>query len=144
MTYQEHATLAGLRQRESEFGTIDQLAAEIMRLQESKADYVVDTRRMSFVTMPTPTYDERSGIIGTDGTTQSLLTFDADGGTAGGPINEFAHRQIREWAGIPAKYYDRMRAEATGLLDTNVSHWLYDENRDRHTRMVRKIGRAHV
>jgi hypothetical protein len=110
--------------RETEYGDIGQLAAEIQRLQATKQDYVVDTRRMSFTTPDAV----------------SLLTFDAeDGGTAGGPVNEFAHRQLREWAGIPAKYYDRLRADAPALLDTNVRHWLYDEERERHVRMVRML-----
>lgn len=129
------------RLRTEEYGDLATLSDRIERLQATKHDYVVDTRRMSFTTMPVPTYDDATGVIGASETeTQSLLTFDeGESGTAGGPINEFAHRQIREWAGIPAKYYDRLRAEAPELLDTNVRHWLYDEHRDRHVRMVRML-----
>jgi hypothetical protein len=38
-------------------------------------------------------------------------------------VNEVAHDQIAEKVGIPRKYYDKMRAEAPQLLDSNVNHW---------------------
>lgn len=36
---------------------------------------------------------------------------------------QFASRQISEFTGIPAKYWDRMAAEAPALLADNVRHW---------------------
>ena len=38
--------------------------------------------------------------------------------------NRVAHRQISDKLGIPKRYYDRMRAEHTALLDENVNGWL--------------------
>lgn len=124
------------RLRREEYGDLASLAAELHRLEESKVDYVVDTRRMSFATT--------GGEVEPPNT--SWLTFDAEGGhdegTAGGPVNEYAHRQIRERLGIPAKYYDRMRSDASGLLDRNVMHWLHNEPEKRMVRMLEGNVRA--
>lgn len=37
---------------------------------------------------------------------------------------DYCHSQISEKTAIPYKYYQRMRTEAGGLLDTNVTHWM--------------------
>jgi hypothetical protein len=37
-------------------------------------------------------------------------------------VANLAHKQIGEWAGVPAKYYERMKAEAPALLARNVNH----------------------
>lgn len=124
------------RVRQEEYGDLSTLAAEIRRLQDTKRDYVVDTRRMTFTTVTEDMADA-------DDAAGSYLLFDSADheteGTGGGLINDFGHRQIREWAGIPAKYYDRLRAEAPRLLDTNVQHWLHDPKREQHVRMVRML-----
>jgi len=51
------------------------------------------------------------------------------------PIRPLAERQIAEWAGIPAKYYDAMRG-SPGLLEHNVNHWLQERQA---TRLVRTL-----
>lgn len=97
------------------------LAEELTRRQETKKDYVVDTRRMSF---------------NTEGE-NSTLSFDLPSGdTDGGPINSHAHGQIADRLKIPKRYYDRMRTEAPGLLDANVSHWFYNQPETRLVRML--------
>lgn len=130
MTVTEHTSVQ--RIRTEEHGTLQDLTAELLRLAESKADYIVDTRRMGFTTYTEATAE--------DGTTSpgSWLTFDTQDhdGFSGGPLNEYAHGQVRTRLGIPAKYYDRMREKAPALLDSNVLHWLHNEP---ETRMVRML-----
>lgn len=61
---------------------------------------------------------------------------------------ETLHNQVGEKLTIPKRYYDKMLREATGLLDTNVNHWLRDRGNDKfllRTFMYddgRNIGRA--
>lgn len=129
------ATMERLRQAQHE--TVNDLAAEILRLQETKRDYVVDTRRMTF----------RTYSVGTrldwDVPTAEALTDDAETpGTDGGFLREHAHRQIGERLGIPRKYYDRMRGSARTLLDENVQHWLLMQPERRLVRMVEGQVRA--
>lgn len=52
-------------------------------------------------------------------------------------INDTAHEQMGEYLEIPKKYYDRMRADAPGLLATNVNSWL--SKRRSETRMIRTL-----
>lgn len=53
------------------------------------------------------------------------------------PILPVAHDQIASRLNIPAKYYDRMRADAPDLLATNVNRWF---NRKPEKRMLRTLG----
>jgi hypothetical protein len=123
--------------RAEEYGNLQALSAEVLRLNETKRDFIVDTRRMTFATNdPVSPDDRREG---------SYLYFDTpedghDAGPSGGRVREYAHGQIRERLGIPARYYDKLRAEAPGLLDTNVQHWLSNPKEGRaDKRMVRMI-----
>lgn len=132
MTVMESTSVQRLRTEEH--STLSDLAAELLRLAETKADYVVDTRKMTFSTdaiaNPTTGAPEPGGV--------SYLTFDSDDHDSfgGGPINQYAHGQIRTRLGIPAKYYDRMRDAAPELLDINVMHWFTNQP---ETRMVRML-----
>jgi hypothetical protein len=51
-------------------------------------------------------------------------------------LRDIAHTQIAEWAGIPGKYYGRMRQEAPELLCQNVNRWVQGDDR----RMFRTAG----
>lgn len=119
--------------RAEEYGTLQALAQEVQRLELTKRDFIVDTRRMTFSTV------EHENVP------TSFLTFDApddfhDDGVNGGPVNEHAHKQIRERLNIPARYYERMRKEAHTLLDGNVQHWLSNPPDGRQDkRMVRML-----
>lgn len=124
--------------RREEHSTLESLANELIRQQESKADYVVDTRRMTFSTV-------RKGIghVLTEGGSEetlqeSYLTFDGEGhdDIAGGPVNDFAHNQIAQRLNIPKRYYDRMREDAPALLDSNVQHWFANAPETRMVRMM--------
>lgn len=101
------------------------LADELARMQDSKRDYVVDTRLANF----TSTEDRPAG---------SYLTFDPPGAEplVEGRVNDHAHGQIAARLGIPKKYYDRMRDESPVLLDTNVNHWLRGRPERRLVRML--------
>lgn len=93
--------------------TLVELATEIQRQQESKKDFIADTR---------------------------AVTMDPDGasihlnGLKG--ITQHAHGQIAGEVGIPKPYYDRMRSQAPELLANNVNHWF---QKDPKKRMFRTL-----
>jgi hypothetical protein len=102
--------------------TLQELAAKIDANKADKHDMIADTRTtVMTVAAPTPT----------DG----LALHIQDQGSF--PIQPVAHRQIAERTGIPAKYYDRMAANAPYLLASNVNHW-FAANPEQ--RMVRTMG----
>jgi hypothetical protein len=66
-------------------------------------------------------------------------------GNGGGPtfgINEIAHDQLAAFAGIPGKYYDRMRAKQPALLAQNINTWLHAEPSPRLVRVLDNTTRA--
>jgi hypothetical protein len=103
--------------------SIVEMAQEIQRQQESKKDYIADTRALKMVTPNDPKLNQPRLQIKNG----NLLDF---------PLRPYAHRQLGERLGIPAKYYDRMLAEAPDLLASNVNRWL-GQNPER--RMVRTL-----
>jgi hypothetical protein len=106
---------------ERELLTLQDLAAEVVRLEETKADRIVDTRLMSATTA--------EGV--------TTLSFDAPyGEVEGGPLNDHAHGQIAARLQIPKKYYDRMRAENPALLDQNIGSWFRMKPERRLVRML--------
>jgi hypothetical protein len=82
---------------------LPELLKEVLRQQETKRDFVADTRKIE-MTMRT---DKVALAFGDQVT----------------GIKETAHRQIGEHASIPKPYYDKMLAEAPDLLATNVNRW---------------------
>ena len=105
--------------------SILELASEIQRRSEAKADYIADTRELRFSSF--------------DNELQPTLDV-AEHGTFG--ITEICHRQIGDRTGIPAKYYDRMRAESPALLGMNVNHWFKDNPQRRMVRTLDGNARA--
>jgi len=97
--------------------TLVDLADELTRQRDRKQDYIADTRSVEAVP-----HD--------DGITLAL----DDVGSFG--ITPYAHRQLGDKLKVPARYYDRMLAEAPELLATNVNHWL---RADPTRRMVRTL-----
>jgi hypothetical protein len=79
-----------------------ELAQELSRRVTAKSDFVADTRSLSLSADATTLAAEDSAY----------------------PITPLVHRQIGAWANVPAKYYDRMQAEAPELLSRNINHWL--------------------
>jgi hypothetical protein len=90
--------------------TLEAMAAEITRQSKSKRDFIVPTERMGMkateegIKLDVGVVGDHKGEFG---------------------ITEIAHNQIGSFAGIPAKYYDRMRVESPELLATNVNHWFH-------------------
>ena len=91
--------------------TIQQAAAEIMRQNEAKADYLVNTENLHMETC--------DGI-------PVLRLLDESGTDRVEPLDILptAHRQMSAYLNIPWKYYDRMCQENIGLLVQNVNTWL--------------------
>jgi hypothetical protein len=93
--------------------TVQELSAEILRQEGTKADYVADT---------------------------SLLAMSGDGTFVvkgkGHGVTENAHGQLSQFLGIPKAYYDRMRKDVPALLAENVNAWL---KRSNAKRMVRTL-----
>lgn len=102
--------------------SLQEMAIELDRREKSKVDYLVDTRAFSM------TLTENTPVL-------SMDSKDC-GWRASLQINDIAHRQIGQCLGIPAKYYDKMRAENTALLATNVNTWFKSAP---DTRMVRTL-----
>ena len=59
-------------------------------------------------------------------------------------VGEIAHRQIGSALGIPAKYYDKMRAENPELLAQNVNSWFTMTPQKRMVRTLDGNARASV
>jgi hypothetical protein len=90
--------------------TLIELATEIQRRAEAKKDLVTSSARLAMV--------ETNAGCGNAGVRLAITGEDSYA------INDIAHGQIGEFAGIPAKYYERMKTEAPALLAKNVNHWL--------------------
>jgi hypothetical protein len=125
-------TLTALRREPTTHTSLEDLATELARMQETKRDYLVDTRRAGFST---------TKGVGANLTAEgagSFLSFDPPGAEplVTGKVNDYAHGQIAQRLGIPKKYYDRLRQEAPGLLDTNVEHWFLAKPERRLIRML--------
>jgi hypothetical protein len=101
---------------------LQEMAAELDRQRKSKKDYLVGTRAIE-MSMP-------AGAL--------TLRMLGDNGTHGEPlsINHIAHSQIGQYAGIPAKYYEKMRSELPELLAYNVNEWFGHQP---STRMLRTL-----
>jgi hypothetical protein len=98
---------------------LQELAAKIEGNRNLKRDYVADTSAVAMEVQ-----EDKTTVLNVP----SHGTF---------PILPLAHDQIGARTQIPAKYYDRMRAEAPDLLATNVNRWFRDKP---ETRMIRTLG----
>ena len=103
--------------------TLTELAIELDRQRKVKKDYLLDTRNVKMDAM------ENFFQI-------TLINDEQRANTILG-VNDIAHRQIGSTLGIPAKYYDKMRAENPDLLSTNVNSWF---NETPSVRMVERPG----
>lgn len=91
--------------------TLVELATEIERQQRTRQDFVALTSALNVTTLDAPDNPAYDVAIA---------------GLPIGPVelNNLAHRQLGDYADVPAKYYDRMRDKAPALLATNLNHWL--------------------
>lgn len=100
--------------------TLVELAEELDRQAKAKKDYLLDTRSM----VMDPVSDGFNLTL--SGDSQNLIV----------KVNDIAHEQIAAKAGIPMRYYDKMRTENPELLVENVNSWFQKEP---ETRMVRTL-----
>lgn len=109
--------------------SLQTLAAEIERQAKTKKDYVARTDGPISMKI-------EAGRQDSNGANFALALRDVGDFTVG----DIAHDQIATHAGIPKRYYDKMRAEAPELLVNNVAEWF---ERYPAPRMVRTLdGRA--
>ena len=106
--------------------TLPDLSAAILAQTNSKKDFVADTRKLTF-------NDDVS------------IGFEVGGGSRRFAVTDLCLEQIGQRVGIPAKYIDRMRTEAPGLLAKNVNHWFASNPEKRMLRTFdngEKVARA--
>lgn len=103
--------------------TIEELAAEIMRQNEMKEDYVVESSCLYMDIWNSDLF---------------LRVMDAENEDRLEPleISENAHKQISSRLGIPIKYYNRMLNECPKLLAQNVNHWFVNNSEQRMLRIM--------
>lgn len=111
--------------------TIEELATEIMRQKDAKADYIVNSSRLCMENY---------------GTDLVLRVLDDDNSDRIEPLDiaDTAHRQIGTRLGIPAKYYGKMLSEHPELLVTNVNAWFHREPAQRMLRVLDGKVRAYL
>jgi len=95
--------------------SINELAAEIKRQQETKADYIADTRQL--------VYKPEIDVIEINGHGEFTIT-------------DHTHSQLQTRLNIPAKYYDLMKKKEPGLLAMNLNYWF---NAHPEKRMIRTL-----
>lgn len=108
--------------------TLTELAGELQRRQDAKADFIADTRQLVMASNGSSTLTLRNR----EGFDEELI------GEFG--MRDMAHQQIGERLGIPRKFYEHLRINHPRLLDHNVNT-LFREHPEK--RMVRTLdGRA--
>ncbi len=103
------------------------LASEIDRRKDAKVDFVAPASKLEMA-------------VGRDN--QITLKLHDDKTPRNFPINNIAHEQFADYAGIPMPYYRRMLTEAPQLLAQNVNRWLTDKAANKERRMVRTLDGA--
>ena len=98
-----------------------ELAQELERREQAKRDFIADTRLVNFWEQPLP---ESSPI---------QLHLEGQGDF---PLNRHCQRQVSRFLDIPAKYYDRMVAQAPALAVETLNTWL---ERSPSRRLVRTL-----
>ncbi len=96
--------------------SLTELAMELERQSSAKTDYIANTLALEM----TP-----NGNLAIEGDSHQEF-----------PITAHAHAQIAARLDIPAKYYNRMKAEVPELLAANVNKWFHSKP---SRRMVRTL-----
>ena len=107
---------------------IMEMAAEVMRQNSAKADYVVDTRCLEM-----ESHGSGISMRVVENNTDYIEPLD---------IRQIAHRQIGTHLKIPAAYYDRMLGSNPDLLAHNVNSWFKQEPTQRMLRTIDGSARA--
>lgn len=108
--------------------TLKELSEELARQNNAKKDYLIDTRNL--IMDAAPQHTQLS--IRNNTTGQTLIL----------GVNEVAHNQIGTSLGIPAKYYDKMRADNPELLADNVNSWFQKYPKTHMVRTLDGMARA--
>lgn len=117
--------------------SLTELAAELERQQHAKRDFITDTRRLELVPQLTVPASQQAT------TRPERLRLKTQGGaTLDFSVTQHAHRQIGSFLNIPAKYYDRMQAEAPALLAHSVNYWFREQPNERMIRTLDGKARA--
>ena len=103
--------------------TIQELAKELDRQNQNKADYLVDTSKVRM-----ESYNGTPLLHVLDNHDEDIVE-PLD-------IRQTAHEQIGAYLSIPRKYYDRMQSEDPELLAYNVNRWF---GRNPEQRMIRTL-----
>lgn len=106
-----------------------ELAQELERQRNAKRDYLLDTRNLEMGFVEAGAY-------------QMTMRNDSKNISTLLGVGEIAHRQIGSALGIPAKYYDKMRAENPELLAQNVNSWFTMTPQKRMVRTLDGNARA--
>lgn len=116
--------------------TLGELAREIERQNETKKDYVTDTRNITLIS--------KSNGVGADNQKEKAEEkYRLDlAGVGGFEINDICHGQIASRLGIPMQYYNRMTKDAPSLLQRNVNYWLMQNPEKRMIRTLDGNARA--
>ncbi len=101
---------------------VQELAAELVRINESKRDFIVKTSKIEM---------NNEGQIG----------FETKNGKENFSLNGWSSGQVAEHADIPKQYFDRIQAEDKALLALNVNHGLkrVADNKPKAGRLVRVL-----
>lgn len=95
-----------------------EIATELMRQTETRKDYIAPQGNIQAIV--------KEGEVMIDGINGNPF-----------PVQRHAHGQLATHLGIPAKYYDRMKAEQPELLAANVNTWFSADGENK--RMVRTL-----
>jgi len=107
--------------------SIVELAIELQRQAESKADYIAPAEKLRAVV-------ERDG-----GSPQVLLDLHTDNAY---PINSHAHGQIAQFLNVPKAYYDRCVQQEPELAVNTINTWLQRQEKPRLVRTLDDRVRA--
>lgn len=108
--------------------SLQELALELHRQNNAKADFLVDTRSIRL-----DAYNSEVYLQMHDNESRPLEPLD---------VNSIAHQQLGTYAGIPAPYYRRMLEEHPQLLAHNVNEWLQRKPAQRMLRTMDGTARA--
>ena len=109
--------------------TLQELAKELERQKQSKADYLINTTKVHMENY------NGTPLLHILGDTDEDIVEPLD-------IRQTAHSQIGTYLGIPRKYYDRMREEDPDLLAYNVNRWFEKQPEQRMIRTLDGHARA--
>lgn len=115
---------------------IEAIARQVLEESKAKKDYIAPTTALA-MTVTDPAEGAKTPDVG--------LRFTVGGQARLYRPTPLCLGQICDHVGIPAKYAERMRAEAPGLLAQNVNHWFQAKGNKRMLRTMnhdRNIARA--